>query len=62
MLIAWGAILLIISILSNITRNSPMKLKPANRAEFYSVVVVLVGMLLTMNSRIDAIYQIIATK
>ena len=54
-------ILLFISILSNINRNSPIKLGAAKRGEFYSVIVVLIDVLLAINGRIDDIYQILIT-
>ena len=60
-LIGLGLILLVLSILSNIKRNSPKKLGAANRGEFYSVIVVLIGVPLAINGRIDDIYQILVT-
>lgn len=61
MLIGWGLILLIISVLSNIHKNSPRKLGVANRYEFYSVTVVLVGLIVGINLRVDSIFQILLT-
>jgi len=61
-LIGLGAIALLISIARNISRNSPIKIGAANRAEFYSVVVILIGFMFTINLRVDALYQIMITK
>jgi hypothetical protein len=38
---------------------SKIKVGAINRAEFYGVVVAMVGVLMYMNTRIDQIYQII---
>jgi len=60
-LAVFGVLLLILSISSNIKRNSLPKLGAANRGEFYAVIVLLISVLLYMNGRIDNIYQILIT-
>jgi len=67
-LIGLGIIMFVLSISSNIKRSSLPKLGAVNRGEFYSLIVVLIGVLLAMNGRIDAIngriddiYQILLT-
>ena len=74
-IIGLGVILFILSILSNMRRSSPPKIGAVNRYEYYSAIVVLIGILLylygsmeTMNGRIDAtnvrideIYQLLLT-
>ena len=68
LLIGWGLILLIMSILSNIKRNSPIKIGAANHGEFYAVITVLIGILIGINGRVDALnvriddtYQLLMT-
>ncbi len=56
--IVLGLILLILGILRNIHR-SKITIGAINRAEFYGVVTVMVGIFMYMNTRIDQIYQII---
>ena len=41
-----GVVLLVISIISNTKRNSPIKLGTANRGEFYAVIILLISILL----------------
>ena len=58
-LAGFGVLLLILSIVSNIKRNSSVKLGATSRSEFYAVIVILISVLLYMNGRIDDIYQIL---
>ena len=58
-LIGLGVIMFVLSIASNITRNSLPEVGAANRYEFYSVTVVLVGFLFALNLRIDSIFEIL---
>ena len=60
-LAVFGALLLVLSIASNIKRDSPVKLGTASRGEFYAVIaiLILISVLLYMNDRIDNIYQIL---
>jgi len=61
LLVVLGAILAIISVLSDTKRHSPIKVGNINRGEFYGVIVVVVGCMFYLNTRIDSIYQIIVS-
>lgn len=54
-LMGLGILLVVIGILSNVMRSSPIKVGTINRAEFYRVVVALVGYIMYVNTRIDQI-------
>ena len=59
LLMGMGIILLVIGIISNIKRSSAIKLGVINRAEFYGVVVFLMGFMMYQNNRIDLVYEIL---
>ena len=60
MLIAVGFIMFIVHFLSNVIRNSPLRVGAINRGEFYSVIVVILGAFFYLNTRIDALFSILA--
>ena len=60
LIIAAGITLFLVSLLSNIRRNSPLSLGAINRGEFYGVVVIMFGAFFYLNTRIDTLFTIIA--
>ncbi len=55
LVIGLGILLLIIGILSNLKKGSSVRIGTINRAEFYGVIVAIIGYMIYMNTRIDQI-------
>ncbi|MFC2017259.1 hypothetical protein ACFLUD_02465 [Chloroflexota bacterium] len=59
--IALGIVLFLISLLANVKRHSRIQIGVLSRGEFYGVVVIIMGWLFILNSRIDSLFQMLAS-
>lgn len=60
MVIASGVLLFLVNYLSNVKRNSPIRVGSINRGEFSGVVVVILEAFFYLNTRIDTLFSLIS--
>ena len=61
-LIGLGILLFIMGILNSLIRHSAMKIGALSRAEFYGVVIAMIGYMFMLNLRIDTIFTLLAQR